>query len=652
MSDSMTLKRTATAHYQFTCMQVELQRWIEQVLGETDLFEKDAKFAIALRDGRILCRLLNKIRPGAIAKEPQKTQAAFKMMEYVSWFAIAAVNYGVEFVFLPSDLVSGNNMMSVLATLYELAELAASRGEAPPIEKLSETSPDFHKPSIQKKRVNIISKFEGGSINTTTNAPTSQSGQALFKIPSVPKKTVHAPKTSATVVSSTSPEVTSPPVISPETKKLTVTDSFSKALSIRKKKDSGENSEDNSQTSTSAPNTPRDEENSQNITPSEDSTSQQSSTEFATENSVEKEENAEEGQGEISTKSSEEEQTNGPAEQTEKPIEISTENVAEKSPMEDLQEIHENSTANSAENSDPFGLTTPAPLEQEISRKDDEVEPQPEIASQISQNNETLVHAPTPTENPEKTPQPENYERISQPEISSNPPEEVPTDSETSRPTFQVEDYSSSSRNSIIIESASNYSSGSEDELCRRRRSSANLSVASDESMPEQEKAKKMENLRLSVIKEIVATEQAYVKHLRIIVNNFMESLNYNAIVDEATVNCLFSNVRDLEVLNSKLLARLQDKMENSSPEYWVVGDVFLGMIDELTIYSVYCANKEQSTSMLLKLTKDNDKFNKWLKEVTKDSELTGLGIGDFLVKPVQRICISFIVKRTTQIHQ
>jgi len=651
MSDSMTLKRTATAHYQFTCMQVELQRWIEQVLGETDLFEKDAEFAVALRDGRILCRLLNKIRPGSIAKEPQKTQAAFKMMEYVSWFAIAAVNYGVEFVFLPSDLVSGNNMMSVLATLYELAELAASKGEAPPIEKLTETSPDFHKPSIQKKRVNIISKFEGGTINTSTNTPTTQTGQTLFKVPSVPKKIVHATKTSATVVSGTTPsETTTPTVVSPEGRKLTVTDSFSKALTIRKNKTaeeySSENSEGGLERSASAPSTPRYEEVSQNITHSEDDTNQQSSAPVKNSEEISTKD-PEEKENRTSEENSEKTPTEDIKNQIEKPTETSTENVAETSA--EIQENSaensaENSTEDSTENSEDKGLTTPATTEQEDSRKSHEATLQPEAAPEISQNNETRPLAPT--ENAEKTPQPEN---------SSNAPEEVPTDLETSRPSFHVEDYSSTT-NSVIIESVSNYSSESEDELCKRGRSSTSFSAVSDESMPEQEKSKKMENLRLSVIKEIVATEQAYVKHLRIIVNNFMESLNYNAIVDEATVNCLFSNVRDLEVLNSKLLARLQDKMENSSPEYWVVGDVFLGMIDELTIYSVYCANKEQSTSMLLKLTKDNDKFNKWLKEVTKDSELSGLGIGDFLVKPVQRICrypllLKELLKYTSEYH-
>jgi hypothetical protein len=85
-------------------MQQEIKEWIQKVLNETLGSSPDEELYSILRDGIILCRLMNTIKPGSITKEPSKTTVAFKMMEHVSWFTQACSEYGVPFVFLPGML--------------------------------------------------------------------------------------------------------------------------------------------------------------------------------------------------------------------------------------------------------------------------------------------------------------------------------------------------------------------------------------------------------------------------------------------------------------------------------------------------------------------------------------------------------------------
>lgn len=56
--------------------------WIEAVLGEK-LFNKGECYEDVLRDGQVLCKLMNKIQPNSIAKI-NSSGGQFKMMENIN----------------------------------------------------------------------------------------------------------------------------------------------------------------------------------------------------------------------------------------------------------------------------------------------------------------------------------------------------------------------------------------------------------------------------------------------------------------------------------------------------------------------------------------------------------------------------------------
>lgn len=59
----------------------EAQEWIETVLGEK--FPAGQVYEEVLRDGQMLCRLMNKIHPGSVPKI-NSSGGQFKMMENIN----------------------------------------------------------------------------------------------------------------------------------------------------------------------------------------------------------------------------------------------------------------------------------------------------------------------------------------------------------------------------------------------------------------------------------------------------------------------------------------------------------------------------------------------------------------------------------------
>lgn len=97
----------------------EAQQWIETILGRK--FPAGVKYEDYLRDGVVLCELINKIKPGSVNKV-NTTGGDFKMMENINKFQAACKAYGVNDldVFQTVDLWEGKDIAMVTTTLFAL----------------------------------------------------------------------------------------------------------------------------------------------------------------------------------------------------------------------------------------------------------------------------------------------------------------------------------------------------------------------------------------------------------------------------------------------------------------------------------------------------------------------------------------------------
>ncbi|XP_017880033.1 muscle-specific protein 20 [Ceratina calcarata] len=97
----------------------EAQEWIESVLGNK--FPAGEAFEDVIRDGQVLCALMNKLSPGAIPKV-NTGGGQFKMMENINAFQKAMKEYGVPDVdvFQTTDLWEKKDIAQVVTTLFAL----------------------------------------------------------------------------------------------------------------------------------------------------------------------------------------------------------------------------------------------------------------------------------------------------------------------------------------------------------------------------------------------------------------------------------------------------------------------------------------------------------------------------------------------------
>ncbi|CAH0387528.1 unnamed protein product [Bemisia tabaci] len=97
----------------------EAQEWIESVLGTK--FPKGELYEDVLKDGQVLCQLINKLKPGAVPKI-NSSGGQFKMMENINNFQAAIKAYGVNDVdvFQTVDLWEKKDIAQVTNTIFAL----------------------------------------------------------------------------------------------------------------------------------------------------------------------------------------------------------------------------------------------------------------------------------------------------------------------------------------------------------------------------------------------------------------------------------------------------------------------------------------------------------------------------------------------------
>ena len=80
-----------------------------------------------MRDGQILCHLINKLAPGSVNKI-NTTGAQFKLMENIQKFQKACIAYGVNEVdvFQTVDLWEKKDISQVTTTIYALGRTVSS----------------------------------------------------------------------------------------------------------------------------------------------------------------------------------------------------------------------------------------------------------------------------------------------------------------------------------------------------------------------------------------------------------------------------------------------------------------------------------------------------------------------------------------------
>ena len=105
--------------------------WVGAVTGREQ--PEGSSLQAWLKDGVVLCELINTISPGSAAK-PSTSEMPFRQMGNIATYAKAARLYGVPEpdMFVTVDLFEGKNLPAVVQNLHSLGRVAQQRGFAGP----------------------------------------------------------------------------------------------------------------------------------------------------------------------------------------------------------------------------------------------------------------------------------------------------------------------------------------------------------------------------------------------------------------------------------------------------------------------------------------------------------------------------------------
>eukprot|EP01080_Neovahlkampfia_damariscottae_P005848 gene5848-9671_t len=168
----------------------------------------------------------------------------------------------------------------------------------------------------------------------------------------------------------------------------------------------------------------------------------------------------------------------------------------------------------------------------------------------------------------------------------------------------------------------------------------------------------KSQKKRINIIKEIISTEESYVKSLE----KTEAVMKYQKVFNQKQAGIIFSNVTTILPFNRLLLQNLKNvfgyKDMNSTPEKDVkkkginfgkkkheepkkqdkkmtVGETFTKFTPFLKLYTIYINNFDDAQKELKRLKTEDKNVEQFIKTVKKNE---GEDLGSLLIKPIQRV--------------
>lgn len=151
---------------------------------------------------------------------------------------------------------------------------------------------------------------------------------------------------------------------------------------------------------------------------------------------------------------------------------------------------------------------------------------------------------------------------------------------------------------------------------------------------------------RFQVLDEIVTTERAYVADLRVILDLYHVPITSLAILPAESVDLVFGNTQALIDLHTSILHQIEERrMQHERLSQLLpghhelyVGDIFMSACGMRETYTAYCRSYTAALEEISKWRK-NPILNYYLLDCKERPVSRGLDLGDFIIKPVQRIC-------------
>lgn len=163
------------------------------------------------------------------------------------------------------------------------------------------------------------------------------------------------------------------------------------------------------------------------------------------------------------------------------------------------------------------------------------------------------------------------------------------------------------------------------------------------------------------IAKEILDTEQSYVKSLGVCIKVFLNPLVVNPpsppLLSPETVGSVFLNIQRIFKINCEFLKKLKQRMTNA--EDVVLGDLFLWLWNEtkiLTEYTYFINNFNAAQALTEELSTKAQKVKDYFERCQFTEASHGMPLSGYMILPVQRVpryilLLSDLMKHTPDDH-
>lgn len=173
----------------------------------------------------------------------------------------------------------------------------------------------------------------------------------------------------------------------------------------------------------------------------------------------------------------------------------------------------------------------------------------------------------------------------------------------------------------------------------RRNRESASFGMMPASSVSARSLSAADTSQRTNVAREILETEQLYVRHMQDLVTYYrtpllqMAKTAFEGLIPD--IKDMFGNIHMIIQVNEDLVTRLSDRMDKWSSTT-LIGDILLSIVPYLKLYIEYGTNYQKALQTYNRLL-DQISFANML-EIQRANTLNNLSLDFLLIMPVQRI--------------
>ncbi|XP_015589739.1 intersectin-1 isoform X6 [Cephus cinctus] len=147
------------------------------------------------------------------------------------------------------------------------------------------------------------------------------------------------------------------------------------------------------------------------------------------------------------------------------------------------------------------------------------------------------------------------------------------------------------------------------------------------------------ERKRQEYIKELIATERAYIEDMRLVHEVFEKPLLESLVLTVDEVEKIFVNWRDIIACNDNFLRTLRIRRDNSEGGIIrMIGDILCENIPRMSAYVRFCSCQISAAVYLQRLTETSPEFLEVAQACQQDPRTKGMPLSSFLIKPMQRI--------------